>query len=164
MELSDILAATAVVVSIFSVWLSYRAHRESTQFAEREAQREFFRERSEFLIRIERSIKLFERVETRILGILASIENEAGAVQSSRDEVAKQLKADLSYLQGCLCQSSSLWNENYEISQDGFVHHKPRHLALLEDDEKFAHEAMIRADKAEESFNLSAFLTNPIVG
>ncbi len=164
MERSDVLATTAIIVSIVSAWLSYRAHRESTQFTERETQREFSRERSQFLIRIERSIKLFESVEARIAALLASIESESGSDQSSRDEVAKQLRADLSYLQRCLCQSRSLWNENYEMSQDGFALHKSRHLALLEDDEKFAHEAMTRADKAEESFNMSVFLNNPIVG
>lgn len=164
MDLSDILAITALMVSIVSAWLSYRAHRESTQFTERETQREFSRERSEFLIRIERSTKLFEHVEARIVALLASIESESGAGQSSRDEVAKQLKADLNFLQRCLCQSRSIWNEIYEIRQDGLAHHKPRHLALLEDDEKFAHEVMTRADKAEESFNLSVSLGNPIVG
>lgn len=164
MKLSDILATTALIVSIVSAWLSYRAHRKSTQLTERETQREFSRERSEFLIRIERSTKLFEHFEARIVALLASIESESGAAHSSRYEVTKQLKADLSFLQGCLCQSRSIWNEVYEISQDGFAHHKPRHLALLEDDEKFALEAMTRADDAEESFNLSVSLSNPIVG
>jgi hypothetical protein len=164
MGFSDVLATTALVVSIVSAWLSYKAHRESTQITEREARREFSRERAEFLIRIERSTKLFERVEARIRTLLAGIESGSVAGQSPTGEMAQQLKADLSYLQGCLRQSRSLWDENYEMSHDGLAHHKPRHLALLEDDENFAHQAMDRAAKAEESLNMSAFLSNPVVG
>ena len=164
MEISDALATIALVVSVVSAWLSYKAHRDTTQFTEREVRRDFSRERSEFLIRIERSTKLFERVEARIRALLVSIESEPDSVKSPMDELAKQLEADLRYLQGCLRQSRSLWDENYEMSHDGLAHHKPRHLALLEDDEKFAHEAMDRADKAEESLNMSAFLRSPVVG
>jgi hypothetical protein len=50
------------------------------------------------------------------------------------------------------------------MSHDGFAHHKPRHLALLEDDDKFAQEAMRRADSVEESLNLSSYLANPVIG
>ena len=164
MELSDALATAALIISIASAWLSYKAHRESTLFTEREAQREFSRERSEFLIRIERSIKMFEHVEARIRAILASIDGERASVQSSMREVAQQLKGDLDYLQGCLRQARSLWDENFEMSHDGFAHHKPRHLALLESDESFAQEAMDRADKAAESLKMAVFLSTPIVG
>src|SRR5690606_22282312 len=108
MEFSDVLASTALVVSMVSAWLSYQAHRESTRVTEREALREFSRERSEFLIRIESSTKLFERVEARIGTLLANIERGSASVQSSTDEAVQQLKNDLSHLQGCLRQSRSL--------------------------------------------------------
>jgi hypothetical protein len=164
MEFSDVLATIALIVSMGSAWLSYRAHRESTEFTEREARREFSRERSEFLIRIERSTKLFERAQARIEAILARIESESASAQSSVDEMVQQLKSDLEHLQGCLRQSRSLWDENFDMSHDGFAHHKPRHLALLEDDDRFAQEAMRRADRAEESLGLSNFLGNPVIG
>lgn len=143
--------------------MSYKAHRESTDFNEREARREFDRERSEFLIRIEHSTKLFERVEDRIGVLLTNIENQPESIKASLGNVVDNLRADLSYLQGCLRQSRALWEENFEINHNGLVYHKARHLALLEDDEKFAAEALDRADKAEESLNTLLFLSNPIV-
>ena len=164
MDYSDVLATTALVVSGVSVWLSHKAHRESTQRSERETRREFGRERSEFLIRIERATKTFERAEARISALLAIIDGQSPSVQSSMGEVVQKLRADLSYLQGCLRQSKSLWHENFEMSHDGMAHHKSRHLALLEDDERFAAEAMDRADKAEEALNMSLFLSNPVIG
>ena len=164
MEFSDALATTALVVSIVSAWLSHKAHRESTQFSAREARREFERERSEFLIRIERSIKLFERSASRITYLLTSFEEHPMLADPSLGKVAKQLGDDLAYLQGCLRQSRSLWEESFEISHDGLAHHKARHLALLEDDEKFAAAAMDRADRAEKSLDTYLFLKDPIVG
>ena len=164
MQISDVLAAIALIVSIASAWLSYKAHRESARRTERETGRDFSRERSEFLIRIERSTKLFERVKAHIEALLGRIEREPAQVQSSLIDVVKRLNADLDYLQGCLRQSRALWDENYDMNQDGFAHHKPRHLALLEDDEKYAIEAMDRAAKAEESINMSSFLSNPVIG
>ncbi len=164
MEFSEVLATIALVVSMGSAWLSYRAHRESTDFTEREARREFSRERSEFLIRIERSTKLFERAQTRIEALLVRIESESASTQSSIDEMAQELRSDLEHLQRCLRQSRALWDENFDMSQDGFAHHKPRHLALLEDDDRFAQEAMRRADRVEESLDLSDFLRTPVIG
>lgn len=81
MEVADILAITALIVSIVSVWLSHKPHRESTAFSEREERREFDRERSEFLIRIERSTKLFERTEARIFRVLNSIKARRGVIE-----------------------------------------------------------------------------------
>ena len=164
MEFSDVLAAIALVVSIVAAWHSYKAHRESVAFSEREASREFSRERSEFLIRIERSTKLFERVESRINGVLSSIESQPSRITSSLSAQKDGLRSDLKYLEGCLRQSRILWDENYDMSRDGFAHHKPRHLALLEDDEDFAMQALARADKAEEALNTNLFISNPIIG
>ena len=164
MEFSDVLATTALVVSVISAWLSYKAHRESTAFSERDARREFDRERSEFLIRIERSTKLFERTETRIVQVLNSIRAKPKSVQSFFNGEIDQLQADLKYLEGSLRQSRILWDENFELSHDGLAYHKARHLALLEDDEQFAADALERADKAEESLNTAIFLSNPVIG
>ncbi len=164
MEFSNILAATALFVSIISVWLSYKAHRESTLFSEREARREFSRERSEFLIRIERSNKIFERTEIRIQSVLDSIESQPDKIKSSLAKQAGELRADLKYLEGCLRQSRILWDENFDMTHDGLAHHKARHLALLEDDEEFAEQALARADKAEESLSTYLSINDPIIG
>lgn len=164
MEFSDVLATIALGVSIVAAWHSYKAHRESVAFNEREARRDFSRERSEFLIRIERSTKLFERAESRISSVLSTIESQSDRITSSLSAQTDKLRSDLKYLEGCLRQSKILWDENYDMSHDGLAHHKPRHLALLEDDEKFATQALARADKAEETLNTDFFLSNPNIG
>ena len=164
MEFSDVLATIALVVSIVAAWHSYKAHRESVAFSERETRREFSRERSEFLIRIERSTKLFERAENRIATVLSAIESQPDRIASSLSAQTDELRSDLKYLEGCLRQSRILWDENYDMSHDGLAHHKPRHLALLEDDEEFAAQALARADKAEETLSTNLFISNPIIG
>ena len=75
-----------------------------------------------------------------------------------------QLGADRDYLQGCLRQAWSLWDETYDMNEGGLAHHKPRHLSLIEDDETFATEALARADQAETALNRAEFLSNPVIG
>ena len=103
-------------------------------------------------------------MESRINGVLSSIESQPSRITSSLSAQKDGLRSDLKYLEGCLRQSRILWDENYDMSRDGFAHHKPRHLALLEDDEDFAMQALARADKAEEALNTNLFISNPIIG
>ena len=164
MGISDVLAATALVVSIFSAWVSYKAHRQSTEMNERESRRGFERERSEFLVRIEKSRKLFERAQSRINALLAQIDRQPEAVKMSLKREISQLKDDERYLQGCIRQSWALWDETYETSQDGIAHHKPRHLGLIEDDEVFAESALQRAEEVETAMNQALAIFHPIGG
>lgn len=163
MEMSDILATSALVVSIFSAWVSYRAYRQSADFSECGAERQFSRERSEFLVRIQRATKLFEDSERRIGRLLANIEDQPESIKAELQGEVERLRADLRHLEGCLRQSRSLWHENYEISHDGFAAHKPKHLALLEDDERFVERALKRLEEAEEKLDTSLSLHDPLV-
>lgn len=164
MEPSDVLAAIALAVSVFSAWVSYKAHRETKDFSEQRSRLGFERERSEFLVRIGNSRKLFERAQHRINGLLSQIETQPEKVKVSLKGEIDRLESDRDYLQGCLRQARVLWDETYEMGQEGLAHHKPRHLSLIEDDETFASEALVRADQAETALNQAQFIANPVIG
>ena len=164
MEFSDVLATIALIVSITSAWLSHKSNRQTTLLSERDQRREFERERSEFLIRIERSTKIFEDAEKRLTALLEEFQRQPDSLRSSHNGDIDQMQRDLKYLEGCLRQSRILWHENFEITHDGLAYHKPRHLSLLEDDEHFVLGALERADKAEASLATSLMLRNPIMG
>ena len=162
MTVSDALAAIALLVSIASAVFSYKAHRETIRSNERESRREFNRERSEFLVRIERSQKLFDRASHRIASLLTLIDTQPNAVKSSLNNEIDQLKRDKDYLEGCMRQANSLWHENFETSHDGIAYHKPRHLDLLENDEEFAASALEHADAADVALNRALAIFQPL--
>ena len=164
MTLSDVLALTALVVSIVSAVFSHRAQRQATDLQLRETRREFDRERSEFLVRIEKSTRLFEKVQERISNLLSSIEQQPEDVRASIAFRVEQLKADQSYLEGCLRQSNALWQENFDMSHDGLAYHKPRHLGLLENDEEFAKTASDRVDQVTREMHQNMSLFHPLGG
>jgi hypothetical protein len=164
MEVSDVLAAIALVVSIFSAWVSYKTHRETSDFSERSSRLGFERERSEFLVRIDKSRKLFERAQHRINGLLAQIEGRPEKIKAALKREIDRLESDRDYLQGCLRQAWALWDETYEIGQEGFAHHKPRHLSLIEEDETFASEALVRADQSEAALNQAQYIASRVIG
>lgn len=164
MEPSIIISAIALLVSIFSAWVSYRTHRRTIDTSERTFRLSLSREKSEFLVRIEASRKRFERARQHISGLLRLIDGQEEAVRDSLTTVEDQLKSDEAYLQGCIRQASALWDEVYEMSQEGLAHHKPRHLSLIEDDDEFAAKASDRASEAEAALNQAQFIARPIVG
>ncbi len=164
MSLSDVLAITALVVSIVSAVFSHRAQRQTTDLQLRETRREFDRERSEFLVRIEKSTKLFEKVQEQIAQLLASIERQPEDVRASVAFRVDQLKADQSYLEGCLRQSNALWHENFEMTHDGLAYHKPRHLGLIENDEEFARAASDRVDQVTRELHQNLAIFHPLGG
>ena len=164
MDFSDVLALTALVVSIVSAFFSHRAHRQTTDLQLRETRREFNRERSEFLVTIEKSTRLFEKVKIRIGELLSEIEKQPEDVRASIAYRVDQLKSDQDYLEGCLRQSNALWQENFDMTHDGLALHKPRHLGLLEDDEEFAKSASKRVDEITTELHQSIAIFHPLGG
>ena len=164
MEPSIIISAFALLVSVFSAWVSYRTHRRTVDSSERTSRLRLSREKSEFLVRIEASRKRFERARQRISWLLTQIDGQEEAVRVSLNAVKAQLASDETYLHGCIRQASALWDETYEMSQEGLAHHKPHHLALIEDDDDFAAKALDRAGEAEMALNQAQFVARPIVG
>ncbi|MBS7458662.1 hypothetical protein [Coralloluteibacterium stylophorae] len=153
MNASDFIAAIALVVSLLSAWISYRAHRHSVRMKEDESNLAFSREKSEFLVRIDKARKSFDHLEHRLKGLLDRIGHGADDTRKALAAEAEQLKSDLSYLEGCQRQAWSLWEETYEMGQSGLAHHKPRFLGLIEDDEQFASEAQVRCGRTEEAID-----------
>lgn len=151
MDTSDFIAAFALVVSLLSVWISYRAYRHSVRVKEEETRLAFSREKSEFLVRIDRASKSFDRLEQRLKGQLRKIDSVPEAERSALADEVDQLRSDLVYLEGCKRQACSLWDETYEMGQSGLAHHKPRFLGLIEDDEQFANDALVRCNQIEEA-------------
>ncbi|WP_242164977.1 hypothetical protein [Lysobacter sp. M15] len=151
MDASDLIAAFALVVSLLSAWISYRAYRYTVRTREEELQLTFSREKSEFLVRIDKARKTFDRLEQRLKALLGAIDRGSDDEVAVLADEAERLRADLKYLEGCQRQAWSLWEETYEMSQSGFAHHKPRFLGLIEDDEHFASESQLRCDRAEEA-------------
>ena len=151
MDASDLIAAFALVVSLLSAWISYRAYRYTIRMREEELQLTFSREKSEFLVRIDRARKTFDKLEQRLKSLLGTIDCESGSARMVLANEAEKLRADLKYLEGCQRQAWSLWDETYEMRQSGLAHHKPRFLGLIEDDEHFASESQLRCDRIEEA-------------
>ena len=149
MDASDFIAVFALVVSFLSAWISYRAYLHSVRVREQESHLAFSREKSEFLMRIEKAKKRFDRLEHRLETLLNMANRLPDGERANLAMETEQLRADLKYLIGCQRQASSLWDEAYEMSQSGLAHHKPRFLGLIEDDEQFADEALARCDRTE---------------
>lgn len=164
MEISDVLATIALAVSIFSARVSYKAYRETTDFSERRSRLGFERDRSELLVRIDKSRKFFERTQHRINGLLAQAESLPEGIKASLKGDIDRLASSRAYLQGCLRQTWSLWDETYDMSQDGLAHHQPRFLNLLEDDDALISEALARTEQAEAALNRAQLIANSTIG
>lgn len=153
MDASNFIAAFALIVSLLSAWISYRAYRYSVRAKEEESSLAFSREKSEFLVRVDKARKSFDHLEHRLKGLLDRIDHGSDDARKVLVKEAEQLKSDLSHLEGCQRQAWSFWNETYEMSQSGLAHHKPRFLSLIEDDEQFASDVQMRCDRIETSIN-----------
>lgn len=146
MTASDLIAIIALAVSILSAWTSFAAYRHTVRVREAESRLALSRERSEFLVRIDKARGTFDRLQTQLEAALSRIEAADVVLRDSLAEPAARLVADLRYLAGCQRQAWSLWEETYEMGVDGLAHHKPRFLKLIEDDEQFAQESMARCE------------------
>ena len=145
-EYSGIVSILALIFSMISTWIAYRAHRDSRESRQDELQLAFSRERSEFLVRIDRATKLFDHHKRRSEGLLAHIDSWPLHEQPAMADAVAQLRGELRYLEGCQRQVGSLRDEVYHLSLSGLAHHKPRFLALIEDDEKIVSERALRSE------------------
>ena len=98
---------------------------------------------------------MFERLDHQLKILIKKIETTSQSVKASLTEEINQLNSDLSYLEGCRRQAWSLWEETYEMKQDGFAHHQPRFLKLIEDDEEFAHKSIQKSQVVEDTLKLA---------
>jgi hypothetical protein len=156
MAVSDFIAVFALVVLLLSAWISYRAYRYSMRVKEEESRLAFAREKSEFLARITRARKSFDRLVHRLKGQLSKIDSVPESERSALTEETNQLRSDLAYLEGCQRQAWSLLGETNEMGQSGLAHHKSRFLGLIEEDEQFANDSQVRCAQIEEVITKAA--------
>ncbi|MGJ3255802.1 MAG: hypothetical protein ACFE0K_05700 [Alcanivorax sp.] len=147
---SEIIAALSFAVSLLSVGISYSAYRHSVRAGEQKSRLAFSREKSEFLVRIEKAREELDRLGERLEALLQTLNQAPDKLRALLTAEAAQAKSDRKYLEGCKRQVSSLYDETYEMTQAGLVHHKPRFLKLIEDDEQFSRDAHKRCDRIEK--------------
>lgn len=150
MEFSDVVAVLALMISVASGLISFKAYQYTVDTKESETRRSFIREKSELLVRIDKAQKLFDQLECQLTSLIQRIDSSSDSERNSLNKKIDELNSDLSFLEGCRRQAWSLWDEIYEMNQDGFAHHKPRFLKLIEDDEEFAREASQRLTLVED--------------
>jgi hypothetical protein len=163
MNTSDAIAVIALAISALSAWISYMAYLHSVRAKEEGLRLTFSRQKSEFLVRIEKARKTFDALEERLKRQLTKIEAAPEEACVALATHVSALVSDLKYVERCQKQAWSLWDETYEMNQSGFAHHGPRFLGLIEDDEKFACEANSRCNSVERrmSAQRSAPTTDP---
>jgi hypothetical protein len=142
---SDVIATIALVVSAASGWVSWLAFRHGVRAKNEERRMAFARQKSEFLVRIDKARKTFDALASRLDAVIARLQSLSpiGAADLRR------LQADRDYVEGCKRQAWSLWEEAYEMSEGGLAHHGPRYLGLIEDDEDFARRSDARCAALE---------------
>ena len=149
MDVSNLIAIAAVIVSVVSAWYSYRANRNSLSMREAEEERKHSREISEFLVEIEEAQDQFESLEHRIKAFFERLANYPESPQASLKKETKRMQQDLDHLEKCQRQARLLWGETAEIGNSGLAHHKPRYVKLIKEDKEFAAEALKRIELLE---------------
>lgn len=104
MSSSDAIATIALVISAASGWVSYLAYRHGVRAKDEERRMAFARQKSEFLVRIDKARKTFEALEFRLTQRVAAFEAPDGALGTVADN-ARRVAADLDYLKGCQRQA-----------------------------------------------------------
>jgi hypothetical protein len=147
MEGSDIIAILALVVSVGSAFVSYKAFKHSVNVHELETTLAFERDKSELLMHVEQSRNLFSSAQREIENVKFVLASEPPQVQKALASYDSLFTKFLPRLVGAERQATSLWNEIYEwqdkTGRSAFAHHTPRYRALLEDD-RVAHQSALK--------------------
>jgi len=147
MDITDVIAVLALVVSVAALVTSYKANQRTLDFNKSKDYREFEREKAEFIVRIEKALSKFKQLEITLAEVMKT------------DSLVEKFKSDLKYLEGCQRQAYSLRDETYEMGQNGFAFHKPRFLKLIEEDEEFARNVMRKLGRYERTKGLTALVS-----
>lgn len=147
MDGSDIIATSALVVSVGSAFVSYSAFRHSVNVHELETTLAFERGKSELLMHVEQSRNLFSSAQREIENVKFVLAYEPPQVQGVLGSYDDLFTEFLPKLVGAERQATSLWNEIYEwrdkSGRSAFAHHTPRFRALLEDD-RVVHQSALK--------------------
>ena len=147
MSATDFVAILALVVSLGSAYISFRAHRHSVDVHELETSLAFERDKSELLSYIEQSRRHFSDAISEIERVKFVLGHEPSQVQIALSSYENLFTEFLPKLVGAERQANTLWSEIYDwrdkSGRGAFAHHSPRHRALVADD-KFVYDmAMI---------------------
>ena len=144
---SDVIAIVALLVSLGSAFISYKAFHHSVSVHDLETTLAFERDKSELLMHVERSRNLFSAAKREIENAKFVLDHEPPVVQQALRSYDNLFTEFLPRLVGAERQANSLWHEIYEwrdkSGRSAFAHHTPRFRSLLEDD-KVAHDAALK--------------------
>lgn len=153
MSTSDYIATLALVIALLSAWISYSSHKHAVRVEEKNSALNFSREKSEFLARIDKARKCFDRLEKRLNDLIQKISCLPERKQQQLNHLASQLQDDLKFLKGCQRQAWSLWDETYEATPFFLSHQRPHFQELIESDEQFTQDAHCRCDHADKQIS-----------
>ena len=114
MGISEVIAALALAVSLAALGISYSSYRHTVRVSEGQSLLAFSREKSEFLVRIDKARAELDRLGERLEGLLTALDHAPDRPQEHLSTEAGQVKSDLEYLEGCKRQVRSLYDETYE--------------------------------------------------
>lgn len=83
MEISDLLAVLALMISVASVFISFKAYRYTVNTNESETRQRFSRDKSEFLVRIDKAQKIFEQLENKLISLIQRVERSPESVRNA---------------------------------------------------------------------------------
>lgn len=147
MDGSAAIATLALVVSVVSAFVSYKAFKHSINVHELETTLAFERDKSELLMHVEQSRNLFSSAQREIENVGFVLSQEPSQVQAALGSYQNLFTEFLPKLVGAERQATSLWNEIYDwqdkSGRSAFAHHTPRYRALLEND-RVAHQSALK--------------------
>lgn len=147
MDASDVIAALALVVSIFAGVISWKAYTHTVNAHELETTLAFERDKSELLSYIEQSRNLFSSARREIELAQFVLSHEPLEVQQALSSYQGLFTEFLPNLVGAERNANSLWHEIFEwrdkSGRSGFAHHAPRFRASVEND-RVAHQMALK--------------------
>lgn len=146
MESTNVIAALALIVSLASAYISYKAYTHSVKSHELETTLAFERDKSELLMFVETSRSLFSSARREIEQLHFVLSHEPPQIQVALKSYDNLFTEFLPRLIGSERQASLLWQEIYEwrdkSGRSAFAHHTPRYRSLIDND-RLAHDSAI---------------------
>ncbi|MCC8686419.1 hypothetical protein ABFU27_07355 [Xanthomonas campestris pv. raphani] len=143
---SDVIAVLALIVSLASAYISYRAFSHSVSVHELESTLAFERDKSELLMHVEQSRNLFSSVRREIEQLQFVLSHEPQQVQGALKNYDNLFTEFLPRLVGSERQAGLLWDEIHawrdKSGRSAFAHHTPRFRSLIEND-RVAHDSAL---------------------
>ena len=146
MGTSDAIAVLALIVSLASAYISFRAFKHSVSVHDLESSLAFDRDKSELLMHVEQSRNLFAAARREIEQTQFVLSKEPEQVKRALSCYDNLFTEFLPKLIGAERQASSLWDEIFnwrdKSGRSAFAHHTPRFRSLIDND-RMVHDSAI---------------------